>query len=131
MSQDPTCPAAEVRGLGLCGRHGFSEPEDRPHATEAQGTARVGLKVNAGQNQGDQDLDGPQQTIGCAGETLERVTAFTYLGSLITTTGGTDENAEARYRKAQAAFSVLRPIGRSKLIRFFDSNVKSVLLYGP
>ena len=59
---------------------------------------------------------GPRQTIGCAGETLERVIAFTYLGSLITTTGGTEEHAEARYRKAQAAFSVLRPIWRSKLI---------------
>ena len=56
MSQDPTYPAAEVRGLGLCGRHGFAEPEDRPHAKEARGTARVGLKVNAGQNQGDKDL---------------------------------------------------------------------------
>ena len=26
--------AAEVTGLGLCGRHSFGEPEDRPHATE-------------------------------------------------------------------------------------------------
>ena len=69
-------------------------------------------------------------------ESLEQVTAFTYLGSLITTTGGTEEDVEARCRKAQAAFSILRPIWRSKFIsvqtkiRIFDSNVTSVLLYG-
>ena len=74
--------------------------------------------------------------ISCVGESLERITAFTYFGSLITTTGGT-EDVETRYRKAQAAFSVLRPIWSLKLIsrwtkiRIFDSIVKSVLLYGP
>ena len=74
--------------------------------------------------------------INCVGEVLEQVSAFTYLGSLITTTGGTEEDVDARCRKAQVAFSILRPIWRSNFIslwtkrRVFNSNVKSVLLYG-
>ena len=57
-----------------------------------------------------------------------------YIG--IVTSGGTEEDVEARCRKAQVAFSILRPIWRSKFIslwtkiRIFNSNVKSVLLYG-
>ena len=70
------------------------------------------------------------------GEVLEQVSAFTYLGSLITTTGGTEEDVEARCRKAQVAFSILRPKWRSNFIslrtkiRIFNFNVKSILLYG-
>ena len=64
--------------------------------------------------------------INSVGEVLEQVTAFTYLGSLITTTGGTEEDVEARCRKAQVAFSILRPIWRSQFISLWTS----VLLYG-
>lgn len=57
------------------------------------------------------------------------------LGSLINTTGGTEEDVEARCRKAPTALSILRPIWRSKFIflwrkiKIFNSNAKSVLLY--
>jgi len=37
--------------------------------------------------------------INGVGEFPEQVSAFTYLGSLITTTGGTAEDVEARCRK--------------------------------
>ena len=40
-------------------------------------------------------------------EALEQVEAFTYPGSIITTTGGSEEVVEARERKAQAVFYVL------------------------
>ena len=42
---------------------------------------------------------------------------FTYLGSFITTTGGTEENVEPRCEKAEDAFSILRTFTR-KLIFF-------------
>ena len=97
-------------------------------------TTRVELKVNAAKTK-DMRILSPANTgaISCAGESLEQVTAFTYLGR---TTGGTEEDDEARCKKARAAFSVLRPIWTSKFIslwtkiRIFDSNMKSVLLYG-
>ena len=99
--------------------------------------ARVGLKINASKTK-EMRIRSPANTgnINCVGEDLEHVSAFTYLGSLITTAGGTEEDVEARCRKAQAAFSILRLIWRSKVIslwtkiRIFNSNVKSVLPYG-
>ena len=67
---------------------------------------------------------------------IEDVQNFTYLGSIVSTTGGTDEDITARKKKAQQAFSILKPVWRSRSlrtctkIRFFNSIVKSVLLYG-
>ena len=106
-------------------------------ATLLEQAARVGLKINASKTK-EMRIRSPENTgnINCDGEFLEQVSAFTYLGSLITTSGGTEEDFEARCRKAQVAFSILRPIWRSKFIslwtkiRIFNSNVKSVLLYG-
>ena len=75
--------------------------------------AEIGLKVNISKtkkmriqslaNTGD---------ITCGGEILEQVTAFTYLGCHITTTGVAQEDFEARCRRAQAAFCILRPVWR-------------------
>ena len=52
-------------------------------------------------------------------------------------TGGTDEDVMARIGKARSAFNTLASIWRSREItttttklRIFNSNVKSVLLYG-
>ena len=56
--------------------------------------------------------------------------------SIINEIGGTDEDITARTRKAQSTFSMLLPVWKEKCIRLqtklriFDTNVKSVLLYG-
>ena len=86
-------------------RQKFEAPQEQ--------TARVRLKVNPAKTK-EMRIRSPANTgtISYGGESLEKVTAFTYLSSLITTTGST-EDVEARCRKAQAAFAVLRPIWRS------------------
>ena len=67
---------------------------------------------------------------------LEEVQSFTYLGSIIDQQGGTDADVKARIGKARAAFIQLnniwksRELSRNTKIRLFNSNVKSVLLYG-
>ena len=67
---------------------------------------------------------------------IEDVTSFTYLGSVINTTGGTDEDVLARTGKARSTLNTLASIWRSREIttttklRIFNCNVKSVLLYG-
>lgn len=70
------------------------------------------------------------------GEPLEKVDEFTYLGSIVSTNEATHKDINSRLGKAQCAFAVLRSIWRSKQlrlktkIRIYNSNVKSVLLYG-
>lgn len=67
---------------------------------------------------------------------LEEVETFTYLGSVINQQGETDADVKTRIGKARAALIALKNIWRSNLIasrtkiRLFNSNVKSVLLYG-
>ena len=70
------------------------------------------------------------------GKLLKECPEFTYLGSIISETGGTDEDMTARIRKAQSTFSILIPVWKEKCIRLqtklriFNTNVKSALLYG-
>ncbi len=62
--------------------------------------------------------------------------SFTYLDSIIDQQGGTDADVKARIGKARVAFIQLKNIWASReltlttKIRLFNSNVKSVLLYG-
>ena len=67
---------------------------------------------------------------------IEEISSFTYLGSIVSTDGGTDEDIKARIGKARVAFNLLkkvwkaRDITTSTKLRIFNSNVKSALLYG-
>lgn len=70
------------------------------------------------------------------GQTLEYVGDFTYLGSLISEEDATQKDIRARLGKAHCVFVRLQSICKSKQytlrtkVRFYSSNVKSVLLYG-
>ncbi|XP_061184963.1 uncharacterized protein LOC133192979 [Saccostrea echinata] len=70
------------------------------------------------------------------GENLEDVDTFTYQGSIGTTSGGTDEDITSRINKARHVFAILKSVWTSSYmtirtkLRIFNSNVKSVLLYG-
>ena len=67
---------------------------------------------------------------------LEEVDSFVYLGSVVSKAGGADEDVKVRIGKAQCAFNMLRNTWRNRHLRLstkltlFNSNVKSVLLYG-
>ena len=68
---------------------------------------------------------------------LEEVETFTYLGSIVNNHGGTDVDVKARIGKAIVAFLQLkkntwsaRAIATETKFRIFNSNVKSVSLYG-
>jgi hypothetical protein len=66
---------------------------------------------------------------------VDDVTGFTYLGSVVTTTGGTEAEVKIRVKKANAALIQLYSLWKAKKIstktkmKIFSSNVKSVLLY--
>ena len=67
---------------------------------------------------------------------MEEVETFTYLGSVVDKQGGTDTDIKSRIAKARGAFLQLgniwnsKEIGRNTKLRLFNTNVKSVLLYG-
>ncbi|VDP55978.1 unnamed protein product, partial [Schistosoma margrebowiei] len=70
------------------------------------------------------------------GEDLADVKIFTYLDSIIDEHGGSDADVKARIGKARAAYLQLKNIWNSKqqstntMVRIFNTNVKTVLLYG-
>ncbi|VDP40286.1 unnamed protein product [Schistosoma curassoni] len=70
------------------------------------------------------------------GEDLEDAKTFTYLGSIIDEHGGSDADVKAWIGKARAAYLQLKNIWNSKQlstnteVRIFNTNVKTVLLYG-
>ena len=76
------------------------------------------------------------KSITIGGQTLEEVNQFTYLGSVIAVDGGTEEDVKSRIGKARTSFNILNKIWKSKTIslntklKIFNSNVKSILLYG-
>ncbi|XP_055588419.1 uncharacterized protein LOC129740683 [Uranotaenia lowii] len=96
----------------------------------------AGLKVNVGKTKSMEINTGNPSSFMVAGQQVEKVECFQYLGSQITPDGGTRKDIETRIRKARFAFASLRNIWRSRQIslrtkiRIFNSNVKSVLLYG-
>lgn len=97
---------------------------------------KVGLKINIGKTKSMQVGAQTPASFEIDGIPIERVENFTYLGSQMTPDGGAREDVKSRIRKAQCAFGQLKSIWKSKQlslktkIRIFNSNVKSVLLYG-
>ncbi|VDP71355.1 unnamed protein product [Schistosoma curassoni] len=70
------------------------------------------------------------------GEAFENLKTFTYLSSIIDEHGGSDADVKARIGKARAAYLQLKNIWNSNQlstntkVRIFNTNVKTVLLYG-
>jgi len=50
-------------------------------------------------------------------ETIDEVGEFTYLGSVVSTTGGTDQDVEARLVKARLAFKAMDKLWTSQIFR--------------
>ena len=96
----------------------------------------VGLRINH-KKTNIMSINTPNNNpITVGDEPIQAVNSFTYLGSILDEQGGTESDVTARVGKARAAFIILRNIWSSKEIslttkvRIFNSNVKSILLYG-
>ena len=70
------------------------------------------------------------------GQVVEKTDRFSYLHSMIDVQGGVDADVKAHIGKAKQVFTSLKPIWSSKKIslktklKLYNSNVKTVLLYG-
>ena len=96
----------------------------------------TGLEINVNKTKNMRLQTRTETPITLNGRDIEEVDHFTYLGSVVNKKGGTDEDVKARISKARHAFVSLKPVWRNVNIRLntklriFNSNVKSVLLYG-
>ena len=101
-----------------------------------ENSAMVGLQVNIAKTKVMKSNTTSTEPIQIGNTQLEEVGKFVYLGSTVTQTGGTDEDVKARIYKARHTFANLHKVWSSKNIRvntklkIFNSNVKSILLYG-
>ena len=97
---------------------------------------KTGLKINRSKTKFMAINDKKNQPVKIGGEYIEKVEKFTYLGSQISNTGGTEDDIKSRINQAQCVFYKLRQFWNSKAIstntkvKIFNSNIKSVLLYG-
>jgi len=101
----------------------------------------VGLEINVSKTK-LMRINPPTQTrtsikvLHVGNEVVEEVDKFVYLGSVISKDGGADNDVRNRTRLASVAFGSLRHIwtsprlSRRLKLKIFNSNVKSVLLYG-
>jgi hypothetical protein len=103
----------------------------------AREAAKVDLKINISKSKEMRiAMKNINETLHIQGETIEKVTQFVYLGSIIDNTGGTEADIATRIRKAQVAFSMLSKIWKSAAysmqtkLCILNTNLKAVLLYG-
>lgn len=101
----------------------------------------VGLKINVSKTKVIR-INPPKTTrnsiehLKIGNETIQEVEKYIYLGSIVSKSGGVEEDIGNRIRLASAAFGSLREIWSSSNInrrlklQIYTSNVKSVLLYG-
>lgn len=96
----------------------------------------VGLEININKTKTMRVNVNNQQPLTIDNKPIEDVQKFCYLGSIITVHGGTEEDIKQRISKARLAFGNLKDIWNSthlttkSKLRIFNTNVKSVLLYG-
>ena len=99
-------------------------------------SSQTGMNVNRNKTKVLRNNTHQIEPITLAGESLEDVTSFTYLRSVVDQNGGTDPDVKARIQKAKVAFIMLKNIWSSKELRkdtkikIFNSNIKAILLYG-
>ena len=97
---------------------------------------RVGLFINTNKTKTMKININDNATVNLENESLEEVDNFTYLGSVVSKNGGTEEDINERLKKARASYGMLNKVWRSASIntktkvRIFNAVVKSVLLYG-
>jgi hypothetical protein len=101
----------------------------------AERSSAAGLTINVSKTKSLDVNTSSSSNFTVAGQAVEKVESFQYLGSQIASDGGTKIDIGTRIKKARAAFASLRNIWRSNQIshrtkiRIFNSNVKTVLLY--
>ena len=89
---------------------------------------KTGLKINVKKTKSLRLNHTSVATFTIRQDSIEEVQDFAYLGSTVSTESGTDQDIRIGIGKAAGVFNTIRPINTKLCI--YNSNVKSVLLYG-
>ena len=114
--------------------HSVDDMQEKTQCLETA-AASVGLRINKDKTKIMKMKTASSQAVTLANGPVEEVEEFTYLGSIVSTTGGTEQDVEARLGKARSTFRSMdklwksKIIGRTTKVRIFNSNVKAILLY--
>ena len=71
---------------------------------------KVELQININKTKVMRVNNNRQEAIELQGKEINDADSFTYLGSVVSNDGGTDEDIRNRINKARHAFNTLRPI---------------------
>ncbi|VDI07663.1 Hypothetical predicted protein [Mytilus galloprovincialis] len=94
----------------------------RDKTTELHETGKkLGLKINIKKTKIMKVKTRKGGTVSIEGENIEEVDQFTYLGSIMDRTGGTDADIRTRISKARQAFAMLKPVWK---LTAFTENTK-------
>ena len=101
-----------------------------------QEAEKTGLKINIQKTKLIKVNSTQQAKVQLKGTDIEEDNRFAFQGSIVTDKGGTGEDVKNRIGKARHAFSILKTVWNTSSfstrnkIRFFNTNIKSVLLHG-
>ena len=115
--------------------HSHRQMQEKTEAI-CQNSAKIGLQLNVSKTQVMKINTNNPNPILVNNEQIEEVDKFCYLGSIVAPGGGTEADITARINKAKAVFAQLSKVWNSSAVKtktklkIFNSNVKSILLYG-
>lgn len=96
--------------------HSYHTPMDRSKkktSTLETNAAKTGLRINKEKTKVMRLNTKNVDNIETENKQLENITSFTYLGSIVNTLGGTDEDVRSRIAKSNVAFGMLRKVWKS------------------
>ncbi|VDO66498.1 unnamed protein product [Schistosoma margrebowiei] len=114
----------------------LSQTQQQMQGKTTSVAAAIGLNIHRGKSKILRYNTACTNPVTIDGEDLEDVKTFTYLGSIIDEHGGSDADVKARIGKARTAYLQPKNIWNSEQlstntkVRIFNTNVKTVLLYG-
>ena len=84
--------------------HTHKQMQDKINITTEEVSSQTSLKVNRNKTKVLHNNTHQIEPITLAGESLDDVTSFTYLGSVVDQKGGSDQDVKARIQKARVDF---------------------------
>jgi uncharacterized surface protein with fasciclin (FAS1) repeats len=115
--------------------HSHQQMQEKLTQVERRAT-ETGLSINSKKTKVLKSNTKTQADLTVNGQNLEEVDSFTYLGGEVDNLGGSDKDVKIKIGKARTAFNMMGSIWKARNIslktevQLFNSNVKTILLYG-